>query len=129
MGLKPPSSLGSAISSKLKSEIGSKLNTPLTGARKSVAVASSPGGPRSALRDAVDEIHSNPDPIDVSITIRKKKGNVNNVIPDPKAKVGKFFFTLRTKGDLLVITSEAKLNNIKEAWTDKNGNRIVEDKP
>jgi hypothetical protein len=54
---------------------------------------------KSALKDEVDEIYKNEDPIDVSLEIRKKSGNISNQVADKNAKAGKFFFTIRIKGD------------------------------
>lgn len=66
-----------------------------------------PVGPVSAAKDEVDEIYKEEDPIETSIGIRKKGGSLQTVVPDKNAKVGKFFFTLKTKGPEVKISKEA----------------------
>jgi len=71
-------------------------------------------GPKSAEVDEVDDIYKEQDPIDVSIAKRKAAGSQTTVVADKNAKGGKFFFNLRTKGELLTISEDAKKNNAKE---------------
>ena len=89
-----------------------------------------PSGPKSVENDEVDSIYSEADPIDSSISIRKKAGNVQSVVPDKNAKVGKFFFALTYKGDPIPISELAKTAAAKEAGkTNVAGNVIIEEKP
>ena len=62
------------------------------------ATVSMPTGPKSSEVDELDEIYSAVDPIESSIEIRKKGGSLQTVVADKNAKVGKFFFTMKTKG-------------------------------
>jgi len=39
---------------------------------------------------------------------------VTSVIQDKNAKAGKYFFSLRTKGEAVKVSEEAKKNNAKE---------------
>lgn len=73
-----------------------------------------PAGPKSALKDEVDDIYKEKDPISVSLEKRKKSGALTTVVPDPKSKQGKYFFTLSTKGDKLIISDKAKWAYAKE---------------
>jgi hypothetical protein len=56
-------------------------------ARKSVM----PVGPKSAEADDTDEIYKKEDPIESSLSIRKKSGALASVVPDKNAKAGKYF--------------------------------------
>ena len=89
------------------------------------------GGPvvKSAEKDEVDEIYKEKDPIGVSLETRKKAGQTTAVVQNKNAKSGKFFFTLSTKGEKLVISDKAKYNNAKElGQLDKDGNlKVVAD--
>lgn len=125
--MKAPTDVKGKLNSKVQSDMQaaeSKLKTP---AKK---VFSGPPGPKSAEVDEVDEIYKNSDPIDVSLGKRKKGGAITTVVPDKNSKQGKFFFTLRSKGDPLEITEEAKKNVLIEAGkVDPAGNVKVEEKP
>ena len=61
-------------------------------------ISNIPAGPKSVEKDEVDEIYKNEDPIGTCIDIRKKGGSLSTVVADKNAKVGKFFFTFKTKG-------------------------------
>jgi 5-methylcytosine-specific restriction endonuclease McrBC GTP-binding regulatory subunit McrB len=51
-------------------------------------------------------------------------------VQDKNSKSGKYFFTLKLKGDKLVISDKAKWNNAKElGQLDRDGNYKVEQKP
>lgn len=52
---------------------------------------------KSALVDEVDPIYSKSDPIEASIEIRKKAGDVRSHVPDKNSKQGKFFFKIHLK--------------------------------
>lgn len=81
---------------------------------------------KSAEKDEVDDIYKEKDPIGVSIEKRKKSGQLTAVVQDKNSKSGKFFFTLSTKGEKLVISDKAKYNNAKElGQLDKDGNLKV----
>lgn len=107
--MKAPSSVSSAIKSNLERKITSDMkstndvkavSTPgktIGNARKSVMM---PVGPKSADADELDEIYKKEDPIESSLSIRKKSGALASVVPDKNAKSGKFFFTLRMKGTI-----------------------------
>lgn len=64
-------------------------------------------GPVSIQTDQVDEIYKAEDPIESSISIRKKGGALQTVVADKNAFVGKFFFTLKTKGTEVKISDKA----------------------
>ena len=125
--MKQPTDVKSKLNSKVQSDMTaaeSKLKTP------SKRVIQAPPGPKSAEVDEVDEIYTNADPIDVSLGKRKKGGALTTVVPDKNSKQGKFFFTLRNKGDVLHISEEAKKNALIEAGkVDPAGNVKIEDKP
>ena len=120
----------SSMMSSIASKVGSKVKTDMAKATpsKRVNLTSQPPGPVSAEKDEVDEIYKCEDPIETSIGIRKKGGSLQTVVPDKNAKVGKFFFTLRTKGPEVKITQEAlKASQIMAgAKVDSSGN-VVED--
>ena len=89
-----------------------------------------PAGPKSAEVDEIDDIYKEEDPIEVSIGSRKKAGSLQSTVADKNSKSGKFFLTLRTKGDPVKITDAAKkANAIMEGRTDAAGNVIEEEKP
>ena len=90
----------------IASKLGSKLKTDMAKATPSKRIVQPPG-PVSAEKDEIDEIYKAEDPIETSIEIRKKGGALQTVVPDKNAKVGKFFFTLKTKGPEVKITQEA----------------------
>lgn len=51
-------------------------------------------------------------------------------MPDKNAKAGKFFFTLKVKGEPVKISEQAKKNvAIAEGRVDAQGNVIEEEKP
>ena len=68
-------------------------------------------GPRSAKTDIVDAIYKNEDPINTSIGIRQKAGDIYATVANPGCTTGKFFFTLRTKGAGPVHSQQA-LDNV-----------------
>lgn len=61
-------------------------------------------GPKSVDVDEIDEIYKETDPIEASLNKRKKAGAIAQVVPDKNSKQGKFFFTLKLKGDAPQIT-------------------------
>jgi hypothetical protein len=62
--------------------------------------------------------------------MRKKAGSLTSTVADKNAKVGKYFFTLKTKGDPIKITEHAtKAIAIAEGRVDAAGNIIEEVKP
>lgn len=56
-------------------------------------------GPKSAETDDLDDIYKEVDPIEASLNKRKKAGAIAQVVPDKNSKQGKFFFTLKMKGE------------------------------
>ena len=61
---------------------------------------------------------------------RKKAGQPTSVVPDKNSKNGKFFFTLKLKGDKPPITEKAIWANYREmGMLDHKGNLKVKDKP
>lgn len=130
-GLKKPSEVQ-------KIDLAAKMKEKLTNGVKEVAtkvalvkrVSVAPAGPASAETDELDEIYKQEDPIEATIGIRKKAGSLQSTIVDKNAKSGKFFFTLRTKGEPVKISEEAKkANAIMEGRTDAAGNVVEEVKP
>lgn len=123
------------MASKLKDKMGSQVKDAISKQTASKDIAKprkslAPTGPVSAANDEVDEIYKEEDPIESSINIRKKSGNIMNNVPDKNAKAGKFFFTLKVKGDPVKITEAAKKNvAIAEGRVDASGNVIEEEKP
>ena len=92
--------MGAAMKGKVESQIGSGLKRPMT----ALAKKGLPAGPVSAEKDEIDEIYKEKDPINVSLDLRKKGGSLTTVVPNKNAKMGKFFFTLKTKGAPAVVT-------------------------
>jgi hypothetical protein len=116
--------------SKIKEKLQNGVKEVATKAAVAKRISAAPAGPKSAEIDEVDEIYKEEDPIETSIGIRKKAGNITQVVADKNSKSGKFFFTLRTKGDPIPITDQAKkANAIEEGRTDAAGNVIEEEKP
>ena len=74
--------------------------------RPSTALAKKgvPAGPVSAEKDEIDEIYKQKDPISVALDLRKKGGSLTTVVPNKNAKMGKFFFTMKTTGTPAVVT-------------------------
>ena len=61
---------------------------------------------------------------------RKKAGALASVVPDKTAKVGKFFFNLRLKGEGPVMSEKAKENVLRaDGKVDAAGNVKAEEKP
>ena len=65
-----------------------------------------PVGPKSTEKDEVDDIYKESDPIGVSLAKRKKAGTFTSVVADKNSKQGKFFFTLKVKGNAVAVTEE-----------------------
>jgi len=87
-------------------------------------------GPRSAKTDVVDAIYKNEDPINTSIGIRQKAGDINSLVANPSCTMGKFFFTLRSKGAGPVHSQQALDNVQRQAGnTDAAGNILVVEPP
>ena len=129
-GLKKPSDVQKPdIASKLKDKLQNGVKETMTKATpKRTSVA--PAGPKSAETDELDSIYNEEDPIDSSIGIRKKAGNITQTVADKNSKHGKFFFTLRTAGEPVKISEEAiKAVAIAEGRTDASGKVIEEEKP
>ena len=121
----------------IKPDIASKLKDKLQNGVKEAVVKATPKrvsaipvGAKSAEIDELDEIYKEEDPIESSVGLRKKAGNITQTVADKNTKSGKFFFTLRTKGDSVTISEAAiKANSIEEGRTDASGNVLVEEKP
>mmetsp|Transcript_9365 Transcript_9365/g.14221 ORF Transcript_9365/g.14221 Transcript_9365/m.14221 type:complete len:343 (+) Transcript_9365:263-1291(+) len=69
---------------------------------------------KSLDKDEMDDIYKNNDPIAVSLDTRKKSGAISTVVPNKNSKQGKFFFTLKVKGEQIKVSEEAKRNNARE---------------
>lgn len=117
------------IQTKLKDKLQNGVKDVVQKTNKRISNAGPPG-PKSAEVDEVDEIYKEEDPIGVSIDIRKKAGNISSTVAEKNSKSGKFFFTLRSKGDAIPITDHArKAVAIAEGKTDAAGNVIEDEKP
>ena len=93
-------------------------------------VSAVPAGPASAETDELDDIYKEEDPIETSVALRKKAGSLQSTVADKNAKAGKFFFTLRTKGEPVKISAEAvKAVAIAEGRVGADGKLIEEVKP
>ena len=102
-GLRPPSDVKKIdLQSKLKDSVKDKLvqgvQSKMQTASKRSSVAMPPG-PVSAATDELDDIYKEEDPIEVQIGNRKKAGAITNQVPDKNSKSGKYFFTLKIKGE------------------------------
>ena len=85
-----------------------------------------PAGPKSTNADEVDEIYQKDDPVECSLDTRKTKnlGNLFTAVKGHDSKQGKFFFTLKSSGEV-PITKAAIMNNAKEEGRiDHKGNII-----
>lgn len=85
-----------------------------------------PPGPKSTNAEEIDEIYQKDDPIECSLDTRKTKnsGNLFTAVKGHDSKMGKFFFTLKSSGEV-PITKAAIMNNAKEEGRiDQNGNII-----
>jgi hypothetical protein len=93
-------------------------------------VSAVPAGPASAETDELDDIYKEEDPIETSVALRKKAGSMQSTVADKNAKSGRYFFTLRTKGEPVKISAEAiKAVAIAEGRIDASGKVIEEAKP
>jgi hypothetical protein len=93
-------------------------------------ISVTPAGPASAETDELDDIYKEEDPIETSVAQRKKAGSLQSTTVDKNAKAGKFFFTLRTKGEPVKISAEAiKAVAIAEGRVNADGQVIEEAKP
>jgi hypothetical protein len=71
-------------------------------------------GPISAEKDVKDAIYNNDDPLDISLTKRMKEGGSKiSQVPDKSNTQGKFFFSLKFKGEPIPISDQAKINVAK----------------
>ena len=113
-GLKKPSDVKAAPSSaaaSAKKESASLHASPVKAARSSL---NHPPGPVSASKDVKDTIYDNNDPLDVSLTKRVKEGGTKiSQVPDKNNTQGKFFFSLKLKGEPIAISDQAKMNVAK----------------
>lgn len=110
-GLKRPTDVKSSAASaaQSKKEAASSVSSPSKVARSSMNAT----GPVSAAKDETDAIYNNADPIDVSLSKRLNDGGSKIAqVPDKNNKQGKYFFTLKQKGDV-PISDQAKKNVAK----------------
>ena len=113
-GLKKPSDVKAAPSgaaASVKKESASLQASPVKAARSSL---NHPSGPTSTNKDVKDTIYDNSDPLDVSMTKRVKEGGTKiSQVPDKNNTQGKFFYSLKFKGEPIPISDQAKLNVAK----------------